>query len=84
MNYNNVIQNVFRWLWSLISGVGQLGTFLFTPMSESIQTLTLPQWISDALTWLVGIFGNNISPIMIIGVIGISIAIIVGVVKAFV
>lgn len=84
MDYNEIIKNVFQWLWSLISGIGQLGTFLFTPISESITTLTLPDWVATALSWLVGIFGANVSPIMIIGITGITISIIIGIIRIFI
>lgn len=84
LDYTDLITRVAKWVWGLISGIGTLMQFLFTPLSTSIQQVELPNWVATAFAWLVGIFGDNISPIMLIGVTGLIIAFIVGVVKAFV
>lgn len=84
MDYQSILENMAKWFFSLINGIGRLISFLFTPISETIEGLTLPEWVGTALSWLEGIFGVDVVPIMLLGVAGIIIAVIVGIVKAFV
>ena len=84
MDFTQIMKNVMQWVWKLINDIGQLVSFMFTPLSETIQNMTLPAWVSTALGWLVGLFGNDISPILMLGIGGIIVAVIVGVVKLFV
>lgn len=84
MDFTQIMKNIMQWVWQLINDIGQLVNFMFTPLSETIQNMTLPAWVSTALGWLVGLFGNNISPIIMLGIGGIIVAVIVSVVKLFV
>lgn len=84
VNFGDLFKNIARWFWSLLNGVGELLTFLFSPISETIQNVSLPNWVITALEWIQGIIGTDVAPIMLIGVTGIILAIVVGVVKTFV
>lgn len=84
MDFGEILQGIAQWVWTLILGVGNLIGFLFRPLSQSISGMSLPDWVSTALNWLIGIVGNNVSPIAMIGVTGIVVATIIGIIKAFI
>ena len=78
-----LFNNIFEWAFKLIFAIQQLGAFLFTPLGDSVDDLqNVPQWIQTGLSYLVGILGN-ISPIALIGIGGVIVAIIVTIVRAF-
>lgn len=79
----DLFNNIFKWAYELLGAIRDLGIFLFTPLGDSIgQLQNVPQWIQTGLSYLVGIIGN-ISPIALIGISGVIIAIIVAVIRAF-
>lgn len=84
MDYKQILLELARWFWKLLAGASNLISFLFTPISQTIENITLPSWVTTALGWLQGIFGVDVVPIALIGVTGIIIAVIVAIVKAFI
>lgn len=84
MDYQSIFENMAKWFFTILNGVGRLITFLFTPISQTVTGLTLPEWVTNALLWLQGIFGVDVVPITLLGVTGLTIALIIGIVKAFI
>lgn len=78
-----LFENIFEWAYKLVFAIQQLGDFLFSPLGDSVGNLeNVPQWIQTGLSYLVGIVGN-VSPIALIGIGGVIVAIIVAIIRAF-
>lgn len=85
MEYSEILQTLAQWVWSIYNGGAKFFGFLFSPISESITTENgFPQWIVTATETLTNIIGINVTPIALVGVSGIIIAIVVGLIKAVV